>query len=377
MTRRSTQIAAAVVLAGILALLAVGLLRNRQPTLFVQHPVAVMGTDCTLQVVAPAGKASRARLALATAEAELRRVEARMSVHLDSTELARFNAAPAKFRVSLSGQTLDVLQAARRAHRDTGGAFDVTCRPLIELWKLAAREGRLPTPDEIAQARAQSAWDQITLEPNAALKSADTACVDLGGVAKGYAVDQAASAMIAAGIRGGVVEVGGDLRCFGTRPDGQPWRVAVRHPFGTTPGDRLATLALADRAVCTSGNYARYVEIQGRRYSHIIDPRPGPHMGIPAEAAPSVTVIAPACITADIWATALSVLGSDGLRLLPPDAHIEAMVVEGTADDFHIRMTDGFTKFLEDAPATTRPAAAASQPYTAATPHQAPPSEGR
>ncbi len=341
-------------LAGIVGLLAAGMLRNREPTLFAHHPVAVMGTDCTLRAVAPAGQAERARQALAAAESELRRVEARMSVTLDAAEIAMLNAAPAGRLVPLSPASLEVLTAARQAHRATGGAFDVTCRPLIKLWKQAAAEGRPPTAEEIAQARTESSWEDIQLQPTGAVKSLDTASVDLGGLAKGYAIDQAVEVMSALGVRSGLVEIGGDLRCFGTRPDGQAWRVAVRDPFQPeAQGNKLlAKLRIQDAAVCTSGNYFRYSEIQGRRFSHIIDPRPGASMGAPAEAAPSVTVVAPTAITADIWATALSVLGAEGLSLLPADAHIEAMVVEGTAQDFRIRTSDGFAKLLEAPPAT-------------------------
>jgi thiamine biosynthesis lipoprotein len=351
-TRRIGQVVAFVALAGIVALLAVGVSRKGEPTLFVQHPVAVMGTDCTLEAVAPAGDAEQARQALEAAEGELRRVEAHMSVKLQGTEIAHLNAAPTGQHVALSPATLEVLATARQTHGATGGAFDVTCRPLIELWAQAGRDGQLPTAGQIAQARAQSSWDSITLDPSGAVKSLDTACVDLGGLAKGYAVDQAAEAMIRMGIRGGIAQAGGDTRCFGVRPDGQAWRVAIRDPFHPQADRPLATLRIGDGAVCTSGNYFRYVEIQGQRYSHIIDPRPGKMMGMPADACPSVTVVAPKAMTADIWATALSVLGAEGFRLLPADAHIEAMVVEGTAEHYRIRQTPGFAKLLEDAPAS-------------------------
>jgi thiamine biosynthesis lipoprotein len=369
--RRIGQVVTLAVLAGIVALLAVGVSRREEPMLFARNPVGVMGTDCTLEAVAPAGGATVARQALAAAEAELRRVEAAMSVKIEGTEVSHLNAAPAGEHVALSPGTLEVLAAAREARQTTRGAFDVTCRPLIELWKQAGRDGRLPTPDQIAQARAASSWDAIALEPSAAVKSLDTAGVDLGGIAKGYAIDRAVEAMSAAGIRGGLVEVGGDLRCFGARPDGQAWRVAVRDPFHVQDPDPcqkpLATLQIQDAAVCTSGNYFRFVEIEGRRFSHIIDPRPGKTMGMPAEAAPSVTVVAPTAMTADIWATALSVLGAEGLSLLPADAHIEAMVVEGTPEDYRVRMTPGFADLLVDHAARIQPGEPASQAWSSAT----------
>ena len=136
----------------------------------------------------------------------------------------------------------------------------------------------------------------------------------------------------------------------------------------------FARLAIADRAVCTSGNYFRFTEIDGKRYSHILDPR----TGAVADAASSVTVVAPEAVLADAWATALSVLGPAGIRRLPPGGHIEAMIIVGGPDDHTVHMTPGFRPLVipekEDAggrkwrpvivrPAATRPAA--TRPATA------------
>ncbi|MCK4602007.1 MAG: FAD:protein FMN transferase, partial [Phycisphaerae bacterium] len=172
----------------------------------------------------------------------------------------------------------------------------------------------------------------ITITEDGVIKTTDTASLDLGGVAKGYGIDRAVEAMIQAGCRGGLIDVGGDIRCFGR----SAWTVAVRDPFGRT--EPVAVLRLRGGAVCTSGNYERYYEIAGRRYSHIIDPR----TGRPVDFAPSVTVVAPAAMTADAWATALSVLGVDGLALLGEDSGIEAMIVVGTPDSFEVYGTKGF-----------------------------------
>jgi thiamine biosynthesis lipoprotein len=352
--RRIGQIIGLAVLAGIAVLLAVAVSRNREPHVFRRNPSAVMGTDCSIQVVFRADQVELAQSALAAAEAELRKVESRMSVKLDSSEISHLNASPAGRVVTLTPASLEVLTAARGALAATGGAFDVTARPLFELWKQAGKAGRLPTAEQLAQARAASAWEQITLRADGAIKSTDTACVDLGGLAKGFAVDQAAQAMIRLGAGGGLVEAGGDIYCFGTRPDGSAWRIAIRDPFcPNAEGEKpFAVLRIESGGVCTSGNYFRFTEIGGRRFSHIIDPRPGPAMGMPAEVVPSVTVVARAAITADIWATALSVLGAEGFRLIPKDSGIEAMVVEGAADGYRIHMTGGFGRLLEESPAT-------------------------
>jgi len=312
---------------------------------FQTAPHAVMGTQTTLTVVLGASEKARARRALGDAEGALRDVEAKMSSWLDSSELSRFNAARAGTLTPLSAETLQVLTAARKLAADSSGAFDVTCRPIIELWKHARKTRTLPAAAALADARKQSRWEDIELRADGAVKQSATACVDLGGIAKGYGIDRAVEALIASGAAGGLVDVGGDVRCFGRRDKGGPWQVGVRSPF-TSDASIFAVLAVRDRAVCTSGNYLRYAEIGGKRYSHIVDPR----TGWPVDAAPSVTVVAKTAMTADAWATALSVLGPAGLKLLPADEGIEAMIVEGGPEDYRIYYSGGFEEFFSERP---------------------------
>jgi thiamine biosynthesis lipoprotein len=334
-------------LIAIVAFAAIGVFNSNRLESFSSHPLAVMGTDCTLTVAVRTGEADLAHRALEAAERALRETEARTSWRLADSEIARFNAAPAGEFVPLSPETLALLRAARDAAGSTDGAFDVTCRPLIEMWKSAARGGQLPTPDQRTAARAASGWDQLVLGQAGAQKASDTACVDLGGIAKGFAADRAAEAMMHLGAAGGLVEIGGDIRCFGRRSEGQDgWRIGIRDPFEPNTPRMLATLRVPQGGVCTSGNYLRFVEIQHRRYSHIIDPRPGANCGMTADAAPSVTVVAPDATTADIWATALSVLGPEGIERLPAGGGIEAMIVTGAPKDRKLHMTEGFRKLL-------------------------------
>jgi thiamine biosynthesis lipoprotein len=302
---------------------------------------AVMGTSCTLAAVVPPGSQKRAEEVLREAEAALRAVEARMSSWLDDSEIGRFNAAKAGEEVPLSPDTLEVLQIARRANVQTAGAFDVTCRPLIELWREAGKRGAVPGASELSAAQAASKWELIELSDTGARKRSTSARIDLGGIAKGWAIDRAAEILRRANLSGGLVDVGGDLVCFGKPPQGKRWPVDVQNPLG--PG-YMARLRLSGGAVCTRGGYARFTQIAGRRYSHIIDPR----TGRPAEAALSVTVVAADATTADIWATALSVLGPQGLRQVP--AAVEAMMMIGTKEDHQIVCTPRFRGLVEELP---------------------------
>jgi thiamine biosynthesis lipoprotein len=313
-----------------------------------------MGTECSLTAVGPQGQHPRTEQALAAAEQALRTVEAHMSDYIRLSELSQLNDAPAGKAMPLSPDTMAVLRLSRQFNEQTAGAFDVTCLPLFRLWGEAGKANRLPTDANLAAARARCGWDKWKLLAAGAVKSVEGAGMGLGGVAKGWAIDRAAEAMMATGCPGGLVEVGGDIRCFGRPAHKGKWIVAVQNPFNSGGGEFFGTLALGDAAVCTSGNYQRFSVIDGKHYSHIIDPRSGE----PVDFAPSVTVVAPTTAIADGWATALSVLGPDGFKLLDANSGIEAMIVVGHPKDYRIHETPGFAKLL-DKPIPRSPAEAA------------------
>ncbi len=302
---------------------------------------AVMGTDGMLAAVIRPEEHGAAAEVLREAENSLRNLEAKLSVWVNRSELSQLNRAQANVIAPLSEQALHVLRAARQAHAETGGAFDVTCRPQIQLWRKAAELGTAPSEQELAAARAASNWAEVRLTDRGVVKRRSSVQFDLGGIAKGYAIDLAIETLREQGWYGGLVNVGGDIRCFGATPTGEPWTIDVQDPFGN---GKLGTLVVTDMAVCTSGNYRRYFEADGRRHSHIIDPR----TGLPAEAACSVTVLAPDALTADIWATALSVLGPEGLDHLPKG--VEAMVISGDESDHRVLMTHGFWRCFRRGP---------------------------
>lgn len=308
-------------------------------------PQGVMGTSARITVVPEIAYGGRVTAeegqlqgALDGAEAELRAVEASMSSWLDASELSVLNRAPVGEPVPLSEETLDVLRTAREMFERTGGAFDVTAGPLIDLWRRAAESGELPGKPEIERARSLSGWNGFELRDGAAVRTLEGARIDLGGIAKGYAIDRAVDVLRGAeGVAGGMVDVGGDVRVFGPSPGGGPWRVGLRAPEDLPRA--WGKLDVTDVAVCTSGHYARYFEIDGERYSHIVDPR----TGRPAQdASLTVTVLAPTALQADVWATALSVLGRAGLDHLEGERRVEAFVVQGPADAPRAVTTPGF-----------------------------------
>lgn len=237
-------------------------------------------------------------------------VNRQMSTYRPDSDISRFNQADAQSWQVLPEDFYRVLDYALRLAGDTGGAYDPTVGPLVNLWGFGPDKPVLQAPDEaaLAAARARIGWQRIRLdgERRAALQPGGL-YLDLSSVAKGFAVDKLAEYLAARGLDNYLVEVGGELRASGHKADGSPWRVAVEKPL---PGVREVerVLSLTSGAVATSGDYRNFFEQDGEVYSHIVDPRtsyPVSHLTA------SVTVLADTCMEADALATALTVLGPD------------------------------------------------------------------
>ncbi len=313
--------------------------KQPQPATFKQAR-EVIGTLAEVTAVGP--DETTARAAVEAAYAAFEQVNSLMSDYRDGTEISRLNALPAGESVVVSPETFFVLQRSAEVSQASGGAFDITCRPLVSLWKQAGRDNRLPEQATLSNTLAVVGWTKLKLDPpsRSVTKTADGMQIDLGGIAKGYALDQAAERMKAAGATCGLIDVGGDIVAVGKQANGDPWRIGVQHPFQS---GLIMKLALSDRAIATSGNQQRFNAIEGRRYSHIVDPR----TGRPAHQAPSVTVIAPDGITADAWATVFSVLSvEEGLAKAKELPEIEVMWIWGDAAQPQRAKTAGFDRHI-------------------------------
>jgi len=302
----------------------------------------IMGTFARLTAIA--ADEPTARAAVQAGYARLEDVNRLMSDYRPDSEIGRLNDLPTGEGLHVSSETSHCLEQAVEVSQASGGAFDVTCRPLVTLWRQAAQQNQLPSEQTVAETLQVVGAERIELdaEKRVVSRPLDGLQVDLGGIAKGYALDLAAEAMLKAGATGMLVEVGGDVVAIGTNRRGQPWRIGVKHPFRQ---GLIAVLTLSDRAVATSGVQQRFYEIDGKRYSHIIDPR----TGWPAEQAPSVTVIAADGLRADAWATAFSVLGvAEGRELLETGQtpELEVMWITGSGDQPVIEKTKGFDRYV-------------------------------
>jgi thiamine biosynthesis lipoprotein len=242
----------------------------------------------------------------AALQAAVDEVDGQMSTWRPDSDLMRLNAAPDAAWVEMPARLIEVLRLGMEIGRASGGAFDIGVGDAVVAWGFGSESA---APDRIRAAMtaphtpAHVALD-LNLGAGCARKRAALA-LDLNGIAKGYGVDRLAETLQASGISSGLVGIDGEMRALGLRPDGQPWAIAVEMPDQTrrTPHSMLA---LQDAAVATSGDYRHWVEVQGRRLSHTMDPRRGaPLLASPA----SVTVVAQTCAEADAWATALMALG--------------------------------------------------------------------
>ncbi|MDP2470905.1 MAG: FAD:protein FMN transferase [Candidatus Palauibacterales bacterium] len=314
-TLRSLLALAAVVALGTLA---ARFFYGERPHLTHTMGGATMGTTWSLKVSLPQGAPDEWVAAIGdTAQSKLDRIEHLMSTWDSTSELSRFNRSASTSPTPLSPETIEVLAIASEVGERSGGAFDVTVAPLVDAWGFGPRgreQAAPPSSDMLSDLRSLVGLDRLRVDARAgtAAKADPRVVVDLSAIAKGYAMDRAAEGVQRMGATDFALEVGGEVRARGTKPDGSPWRVAVEAP---TPGSRTVfhLIDLGNEAAATSGDYRNFYEMDGVRYGHIIDPR----SGLPVRwKGYSVTVLHREAARADAWATALSVLGpEEGLRL--------------------------------------------------------------
>jgi thiamine biosynthesis lipoprotein len=258
-------------------------------------------------------------------------VDTQMSTWNPGSDLMGLNAAPVGLWVTVPRRLAEVLHLGVAIGRASGGAFDIGMGDAVTAWGLGPEAA---DPARIRSAMAAPrvpAHDALEFDGLQVCKRAPVA-LDLNGIAKGYGVDRLAETLLAHGIRAGLVGIDGEMRALGLRPDGEAWTIAVEAPDRERRAPQ-SVLALQDAAVATSGDYRHWVEVQGRRLAHTMDPG----RGAPLAASPaSVTVVARTCAEADAWATALMVLGPDKGAALARERGLNAL--------FLLREDDGGTR---------------------------------
>lgn len=259
-------------------------------------------------------------------QAALDRVVAQMSQWEPASDISRFNRGPTNAWQSLPPEFARVLKAALQVAERSGGAFDPALGAAVDLWGF----GPAPAPDDAPTETAtnEAITGGIDFDgPGLRARRKGSARLDLSGIAKGFGADLAVEHLLASGLRHFLLEVGGELRGHGLKPEGQPWWVEIERPQQS----RFAPLrvALHEHAVATSGDYRRWLDAGGERHAHTLDPRTGRPL---ANGVHAVTVLHESCMMADAWATALTVLGPvEGMALADTEG-LAAYMIAGEAE---------------------------------------------
>lgn len=273
-----------------------------------RHDFSGPGMATLFRIACYAEDAQAAAAAAERCYQKVAELNARFTDYDPASELMRLCAPGTPMPATVSEPMFDLLHRACELAEATGGAFDPTCGHLSHLWRRSKRTGRLPPADRLAQGITATDWHRITLVPEGRRVSlAPGTLIDLGGIAKGRAADECLRVLKECGITRAVVQAGGDT-VAGDPPPGQTgWEVVLR-----SGSSRETRIRLAGRAVSTSGDLHQFIELDGRRFSHILSPRTG--LGLTERIACSVT--APDCTTSDALATAMCVLGEEaGMKL--------------------------------------------------------------
>ncbi len=310
----------------------------------------IMSTTFELTVAAGPDQApADVRPALEAALDEVARIEQVMSPYISDSELSLVNAAAGGQPVVVSAELFGLVERAVALCVETGGLMDVTFMPLGRLWDFRTDPFVPPGEEQIAEAKALVDCGAIELDNAVGTLRLprDGMAIGLGAIAKGYAVDRASATLSAAGFANHLVNGGGDVLGRGVKPEG-PWVVGVRDPRGDQ-GALMGRMPLQDRAMVTSGDYERYVEVDGERIHHIIDPR----TGRPAQGLVSVSVVDDSAERADAVATALLAAGPDEAAALIEALGVQAVTV---AEDGGVSVTAGLRSVVQlDEPEPTPP----------------------
>jgi thiamine biosynthesis lipoprotein len=304
-----------------------------------------MGTFARVVVIAKDKKT--AQKCAKNAFEEIDKVDNLMSAYSENSEISLVNKEAFQKEIPVSEYTFEVLQRSIEFGKLTDGAFDITLGPLIALFRKEKETQIASTQEEIDQAKLKVGYEKLILnEKNKTVKfSIDGMKLDLGGIAKGYAIDKALEAIKKSGALGAMVDIGGDVRCFGQPSNGKEnWLVGIQNPDleENITSSIVLTLKIYEGAITTSGDYQQFVTIDGKRQSHIIDRQTGSG----AEGPSSVTIITDNATDADVLATAVSVMGIEkGLALIEKLPNTEAILF--SSGESEAITTSGAKKYIK------------------------------
>ncbi len=305
----------------------------------------VMGTIFQITLYTPDRETGQR--AMRAAFEEIRRIDAKMSNYKPESELSRMNRTAWKRPFHASDELYAIIRESISYAELTEGAFDVTVAPLLKLWGFYKHEGHFPTARELEHVRARVGYTFLILdEEEKTISFAKPGVeIDLGGIAKGYAIDRAVEILRRYGITSALLSAGeSTIYALGAPPGKTFWSVSLRDP--KHPQKMMAVLRLRDQSVSTSGRYEKFFRLSGKMYGHIFDPRTGQ----PVQGIYSVTIVAPRAIQSDALSTSVFVLGFErGMALLNRLDEVMGLIVgEGdNGEEYHIEQSEGFDRVLE------------------------------
>jgi len=269
-------------------------------------PFQAMASGC--EVVLAGDDEHEANSLAQAAIAEVQRVETKFSRYRPDSIVSRINAAAGQDPIDCDDETWSLLQYAEALYQASDGLFDITSGVLRRAWNF--KVPRVPSDDELADLRRLIGWSRVQRHERRVRLPQSGMEIDFGGFGKEYAADRAGAILAAQGIRHGYVNLAGDMRVLGPKPDGQPWMIGIQDP--RRKGQVLATIPVAQGGLATSGDYERYFELDGRRYCHVMDPR----TGLPVTYWRTVSVVAPLAVVAGNCTTIAMLKQSEGLAFL-------------------------------------------------------------
>ena len=260
--------------------------------------------------------------ALNAAFKEIKRSEKLLSCHLESSEISKINKSAHSSPVEVSDETIAVLKKALAFCEKTNGAFDITVKPLVDLWNITAENPVVPEPAKIQSTLTEVGYEGVVITGNAVSFATSGMQIDLGGAAKGYCADKAAEVLKGYGIKDAILDLGGNIYALGKNEQDKNWRIGLQDP-SLDRGDHFTVEELSNKTAVTSGSYERYFEKNGRIYHHILNPQTGE----PADSGlVSVTVISDNSFEADMLSTAVFVMGEDEFKKVSQDFEFEKII---------------------------------------------------
>ncbi len=316
----------------LIALLALTWWRLQPQADEVRRSQFMMGT--VVEILAQGEDPSALDEAVTAAFAEMARLDRLLSSHRQESDISRLSLSETGLTVAT--ETAEVIALGLQVARRSAGAFDLTLGRLKTLWALDSDSPQVPSLAAITATLDDLGPEALMLSGRMVRKANPALQVDLGGIAKGYAVDRGIAVLKEHGVTAAAINAGGDMYLLGQRLE-RPWRIGIQHP--RQPNAVLVTVQVSDRAVVTSGDYERFFEQNGKRYHHLFDPK----SGFPAQGCRSVTIVAESVALADALATAVFVLGPlSGLEMLKGYSGAEGMIV---AADGRLYASDGWAAY--------------------------------